>query len=347
MNGPMKVALVGCGAHARESLAPAILACPVLRLAALVDPDPGALALIRPAPPAYPTIEDLAASGDEIDAVVIAVPPARHIATASAALAAGWHVLLEKPCGELAAALADLMDQADTAGLVLESTYQYRRQASWALAALDRIGPIRSASAFWLRPATSPGGGLPPPSAWNGRGVGADLGSHLLSLILPPLGPVASVWAHASHYAGQLVTGRMIPAEAEYMATIDTATARATIHAAWSIAVPVERCDVEMWGERGGIRTAIWTGGDDPPRPVLAMRDGTTEVGPELEHPETALRRVVFAWADACRSADRQHVAPPGLALDILRCLDAGYRSIATGRPVSLGGDTHESQEDR
>jgi predicted dehydrogenase len=55
----------------------------------------------------------------EVDAVVIATPVSRHHPMAAAALRAGKHVFVEKPLAASSEEAADLIDLADSAGLVL------------------------------------------------------------------------------------------------------------------------------------------------------------------------------------------------------------------------------------
>jgi len=63
----------------------------------------------------------------EVAAVAIATPAATHLPVARAALAAGKHVLVEKPLAANLSDGIDLVEQADKAGLVLmlDHTYCY------------------------------------------------------------------------------------------------------------------------------------------------------------------------------------------------------------------------------
>ncbi len=101
---PLRVALVGCGIiglnHAR-----AVLKHPDLAITALVDAVPTAATALadqlvseycadRPAEFASLTA---ALAGAEIDVVVICTPSGLHVVLAEEALAAGKHVVIEKP----------------------------------------------------------------------------------------------------------------------------------------------------------------------------------------------------------------------------------------------------------
>lgn len=89
-----RVAIVGLGAmgalHAR-----ALAATPGVEIALAVDIDPARRAMIEAL--GVPTGESLDRVLDEIDAVSICLPDHLHVETSVKALAAGCHVLVEKP----------------------------------------------------------------------------------------------------------------------------------------------------------------------------------------------------------------------------------------------------------
>jgi predicted dehydrogenase len=87
---------------------------PRCALAAVADPDPDVAARVRELAPRARVVADaeLVLADRAIDAVVIASPASTHAALARAALAAGKHVLVEKP---LATSLADALAVADAA----------------------------------------------------------------------------------------------------------------------------------------------------------------------------------------------------------------------------------------
>jgi predicted dehydrogenase len=91
------------------------------RLAALCDPDPVRLAAAgeryRDAA-RFGQLSDLLDWGG-IDAVVLATPASVHAKHVDAALAAGKHVLVEKPLALSATSCDELSDRADTTGLTL------------------------------------------------------------------------------------------------------------------------------------------------------------------------------------------------------------------------------------
>jgi predicted dehydrogenase len=106
---PLRVAVIGAGAFGRNHLRVyrelELSGYPV-QLAAVVDPDPAALAdaAQRFEIPGFPTTQACLAAAGKLDAVSICVPTVHHASTAAPLLAAGIDLLIEKP---LAASLAD------------------------------------------------------------------------------------------------------------------------------------------------------------------------------------------------------------------------------------------------
>jgi D-galactose 1-dehydrogenase len=87
----VRIALVGVGKIVRDQHLPAIRANGAFALAATVDLHARVDGL-----PAFADLAALEASDIRIDAVAVCTPPQACGAIARAALAAGWHVLLEK-----------------------------------------------------------------------------------------------------------------------------------------------------------------------------------------------------------------------------------------------------------
>ncbi len=111
----IRVALFGYG-YWGPNLARNLSALPGVRLTQLVEPDAARRAAARQLHPVLLVHDNAAAAIDsaDVDALVIATPLATHFALARAALAAGKHVLLEKPMtasSEQARQLVELAQQ--------------------------------------------------------------------------------------------------------------------------------------------------------------------------------------------------------------------------------------------
>jgi predicted dehydrogenase len=138
---------------------------------------------------AFAAFEDML---DAVDAVAFAVPPPVQEALAPRAIAAGRHVLLEKPMAtnaRAAEALAEAAARAGSAGIVFFA----RRFVPEIVAFLARHrgGDWRSAEVE-IRAPTFAEGSPYLGSVWR-RAAGAgiwDIGPHVLSMLVPMLGPV-------------------------------------------------------------------------------------------------------------------------------------------------------------
>ncbi|MFE9925231.1 Gfo/Idh/MocA family protein [Streptomyces sp. NPDC005774] len=140
---------------------------------------------------------------DDVDLVDICTPGDSHAEIATAALAAGKHVLCEKPLANTVAeaeAMAEAAEQARQRGLSAMVGFNYRRVPATALArrmvAEDRIGALRHVRVTYLQdwlvdPAF--------PLTWRlrreqaGSGSLGDLGAHIVDL--------------AQHLAGERLAG--------------------------------------------------------------------------------------------------------------------------------------------
>ncbi|WP_106816477.1 Gfo/Idh/MocA family protein [Microbacterium timonense] len=124
---------------------------------------------------------------DDIDAIDICTPGDTHAEIAVAALAAGKHVLCEKPLANTVAEAQDMTDAATAAdaGVIAMCGFSYRRTPALALAreliAQGRIGEIRHVRAQYLQDWLSDADA---PHTWRldraraGSGALGDIGAH-------------------------------------------------------------------------------------------------------------------------------------------------------------------------
>jgi len=140
------------------------------------------------------------AEADDIDAVSIVVANHLHREIAEALLAAGKHVLCEKPlAGSVDDAEAMVEAAAAGPGLVAACGFSYRRSpAASAIGDQIRAGTLGEVLHFngryWCDYAASPDA----PTSWRyegplGTGALADLGSHLLDLTEQLCGPIVTI----------------------------------------------------------------------------------------------------------------------------------------------------------
>ncbi|MBB4379068.1 Gfo/Idh/MocA family protein [Bradyrhizobium sp. SBR1B] len=117
----LRIAIVGFGKIARDQHVGAIAAVPGAALAAIASRNAS-----LPGLPHFATIEELLEKGPPIDAVSLCTPPQVRRAQAAAALAAGKHVMLEKPPGIGVAELDPLIAMAAEAKRTLFATWHSR-----------------------------------------------------------------------------------------------------------------------------------------------------------------------------------------------------------------------------
>lgn len=140
MSAPMAIGLVGYGAWGRYH-ARAIAAAPSARLAAIATRGDAAAA-DWPEVRIFRDWQTLVAN-PAIEAVVVAGPNHTHAPVALAALAAGKHVLLEKPMATTAADCDALVAAARASGKVLTIGHEHRVSTQWG-----RIGTLLAENAI-------------------------------------------------------------------------------------------------------------------------------------------------------------------------------------------------------
>lgn len=132
----MDFAVIGLGKIARDQHLPAIAQSGFFSLKATVDPS-----LDADGTSSFGSVQELAASGFG-GAVAICTPPAVRFAVAKDAIAAGLHVMLEKPPCLTVGQVEELAADADRLGSTLFTAWHSRKAAM--------VAPARA----WLEPRT-------------------------------------------------------------------------------------------------------------------------------------------------------------------------------------------------
>jgi predicted dehydrogenase/nucleoside-diphosphate-sugar epimerase len=186
----LRVAVIGCGAVARQFHLPVLAGHPDVALAALVDHDLASveqLAKSYGVPNAERDFSNLPV--DSFDAAVIATPPSHHAPCALDLLSGGRHVLVEKPMAINYQDAARMVAAAERHGVVLSVGLFRRLLPSLRLlkAALDQGAAGRllkvdvAAGSVYGWPLASLGNML---KAQSGGGVLMDIGSHVFDQLL-------------------------------------------------------------------------------------------------------------------------------------------------------------------
>lgn len=130
MSHLLRIGIVGFGEIACRQHVPAIAKTSGAALVAVADPTKTPSGL-----PHFRDLQELLCDGPEIDAVALCTPPQARHAQAAVALAAGKHVLLEKPPGATLGELTPLIAAAGEADRTLF--------AAWHSRYAPAVGPAR------------------------------------------------------------------------------------------------------------------------------------------------------------------------------------------------------------
>lgn len=141
----MQIALAGIGKIALDQHVPALAASDDWTLAATVSRN-GRVEGV----PGYPDIAAMLAAHPEVEAVSLCLPPAPRFEAARAVLAAGRHLMLEKPPGATLAEVHILADMARDAGVTIYATWHSRMARAVAAAKAALAGrTIREGRITW------------------------------------------------------------------------------------------------------------------------------------------------------------------------------------------------------
>jgi predicted dehydrogenase len=283
-----------------------------------------------------------------VEAVVIATPPEPRFALACAALAAGKHLLLEKPVALDAAQVEELQRLAIARGLTVAVDFEYRAvphvQQLAALLAQGMLGDPWLVKFDWLM-----GSRADPGRPWSwysqaaaGGGVLGALGTHAFDTLHWLIGPSRALDARLSTairerpIPGSTAMG-VVDAEDSALIQLDLEDHRGRPVPAQLTLSSVARCGRGYWIELYGSDATLVLGSSNQADYVHGMQLWMARPGealrplpadPALAFPRTwgdgriaPVRRLLGWWAEAVRQG-RPMV--PGLAeaASSQRCCD-------------------------
>ena len=279
----------------------------------------------------------------ELDAVSIATPTFLHAPIAIAALRKGLHVLTEKP---IAANLADaraMVDEARSAGRVLQVVFNHRLRGD--ITELGRVidsgelGTPYIAKAGWLRRAGIPGSSWFAQKEQAGGGPLLDLGVHVIDYVLHLLGEPEVATVSASTYAelgAQALDGFDVEDIAIAFIRL-TNGATVTLEASWDA---YRAANNEYWmtvyGTEGGAELRVV---DYETQQFTVFR---TEGGKNADYEVTPSEngghdKVVREFVETVGRGEAEWPKHDGsLGLKRAEIIDACYRSAESHREVSL-----------
>ena len=327
-DSPLRIGLVGCGAIARRH-AQSLAAAGGAELAAVCDVDVPIMERfiadhVPDAPrPALFIDQDALYAESDLDGAVIATPHSMHFDHVSRALAAGCHVLVEKPMVTTAAHAYALRDRAAAAGKLLLIGYNTPCTPAFqrlrAIVRTERLGPLELVTGYLTQPwmkATSRGWRRDP--ALAGGGQAYDSGAHLLNSLIWTLEA-----SPAEVYAMIDCKGQPVDINSALVARFRSGVL-ATIVISGNC--PASASGMEFIFAGGRVSTDGWTGR------WLRAYDGDGEVdelGCAGEGTPSTLN-----FLGAIRGTEEPATGP----IDGVRhseLMDALYESARTGRPVT------------
>jgi predicted dehydrogenase len=218
-----KVGIVGSG-FGGSVHAPAFALHPQFEPVAIASPSNAArVAQERNIPHAFPSL-DAMLRGTEIDVVAVASPPFDHYGAVLAALAAGKHVLCEKPFALNVVQAQEMVAAAQRAGTACAIAYEFRyAPAEASLRALiteGKIGAIRQIEVARFGDELRAASGRPRSAWWFSRARGGGVANS----IVPHLADLASWYAgrppQRVHGFGRTVHPQRHDAEGEFSSDV-------------------------------------------------------------------------------------------------------------------------------
>ncbi|OLF17185.1 Gfo/Idh/MocA family protein [Actinophytocola xanthii] len=182
MTPPLSLGVLGCSSIARRRTLPAATSLDQVRIAAVASRTPERAVAFAAEFGGTPCGYDELVENDDVGAVYIGLPNALHHEWTRRALAAGKHVLCEKPLTGDPATTKDVVDLAAERGLVLRENFAFlhhpQHERVRELMARGRFGEVRTLSASF---------GIPPLPASDIRYDAGLGGGALLDTGVYPL----------------------------------------------------------------------------------------------------------------------------------------------------------------
>lgn len=330
-----RVAVVGSGDIARSHVIGYKAAG--AEIVAICDISPDMLALRKrdwEVDDTYTDYRDLLASAD-FDALSICTPNSTHHPITMAAVAAGKHVLCEKPVSLDLAQGAEMIAAAKAAGVTFQVGHHLRSWASASRAkAMIDAGDLGTITAIRFRQAHDWGGagvrGVFGSKAHSGGGTLLDNGCHLFDLARYFGGDVVSVFARIARLQYDIEVEDTAHASLAFRSG-----ALGTIETAWTATGYHE--GFWVFGTQGSLECDSRTGANtlvhryrSPGSPRGSVTDVTTYT---LNAPVAHITHVANFLA-AIRG-ERDVICTGADGVEAVRLVLAAYESAATGLPAS------------
>ena len=339
----IRLAISGAGAIAERARIPAFLSVPGIQIVAIQSRTlekanrvaAAALATVEPVPRVYDHFEEML-SRERPDAVGVFNPNNLHCEYTLKAIAAGAHVLVEKPMAPTVVECREMVDAAKSAGRVLMVAMQ-RRFGGIEKTIKRAISEGAIGKPYFIRTRLSHGG----PEMWApgqnwffepGGGAMLDLGVHVADLARWFMGEAESV-------SGQVATleKKVQVDDNAAMVLKFRSGALGIVEASWTSRPALSA--TEIYGSEGRIMAGY-------PRLDIAVLKADGSPVPGYERDEIMKRFDPHDWLAASRELARTFVAaiesgaqssPSGEdGLRAIEIVEACYRSSQTGSTIRL-----------
>jgi len=326
----IRVAMIGCGGNARYHMS-RLVKLKGVQIVGLCDPNPQALEAAQQIEglAKVPTFDKHKAMLGKVEseAVEISTPHTQHAKQILDSLAAGRHVMCEKPLVCTVADCRKVIRARDKAGKILMTAYQRHFQAPYRycrqVIQSSKFGKINFTSCLqsqnWYR-------GQVPRQTWrsklalSGGGQLNDSGSHLLDIMMWMTGlQPAEVFAHIDNLGAEVDILTSMSCRAKSGALMSFSVVGHSVN--W-----LE--DITIWMENGtlairGSSVTEWAGGEQ-----------ARQVPPE---------EMGRSWAPddnfiAAIRGKEEIQTPPEEFLKVIQLTEAAWKSAASGQPVAVKG---------
>ncbi len=297
-----------------------------------------------------------------LDAVSVCVPNFLHAPIATAALQAGKHVLVEKPLATDAKTGQKMVDAAKKTKktFMIQFNNRYRPEAKVLKEAVDsgELGNLYFARCGWIRRNGIPGwGGWFTDKDLSGGGPLIDLAVHMFDLTWWLMGKPRPVTCLGSTYSAfgpkmEALGPWGVPNTQGKFNVEDMAVgmvkfeggATIMLEASWASRIEREWVYATLCGDKAGAtleRQWAVDGIDDTSIDKLRIfkQEHGAPVDVDLKvQPDPAMGRLeaVRHFVD-CVLHGKQPISPATDGLEIMKVLDALYKSAQTGKAVNIG----------
>ena len=281
-----------------------------------------------------------------LDVVSVCTPNKFHKDLTLAALAAGCHVLCEKPMAMSALEGREMLAAAKAADkrLMINFSYRFSAASRGLKAQVDAglFGDFYFGRSVWHRRRGMPGlGGWFGNKALAGGGPLIDLGVHRLDLALWLMGYPKPTWVLGSSY--DAIAREIADKAGKHYDVEDLACglikfengATLVLEASWAANIQeAELMETRLLGTRAGLlQKNVNEGYTFEANVYTEVNDAPVDM--HLKAPTTTAKSAMFDYAEAILSG-RPHPAPGEEGLIVMEILDAIYASAASGAPVQL-----------